>query len=191
MKLFFVCIQYILVSFRYNKLCFLNAAFRTANLEIPLYFLVVKTNVSYACVATIMMQYEDAASITEALEKLKEQLNDVTLKAFMLDMNQAEIEAVRKVFPGTSSRPSCTLISTRGPYSHTGHVQTCSIFLIMHLGLYSRVYGRVLQGMGAGRLHCRGLYSWVTVVQPPPPRSCGQTDTCENITFPHASECTQ
>ena len=84
-------------------MCFLNAAFRTADLEIPLYFLVVKTNVSYACVATFMVQFEDAASITEALEKIKEHLDDVTPKAFMLDVNQAEVEAVRKVFPGRCS----------------------------------------------------------------------------------------
>ena len=50
-----------------------------------------------------MVQFEDAASITEALEKIKEHLNDVTLKAFMLDVNQAEVEAVRKVFPGRCS----------------------------------------------------------------------------------------
>ena len=50
-----------------------------------------------------MTQFEDAASIAEALEKIKEQLKGVTLKTFMLDMNQAEIEAVRKVFPGRCS----------------------------------------------------------------------------------------
>ena len=70
----------------------------------PLYFLVVKTNVSYACVASFIVQYDDQASITEALKAIKAELDkhEIKLKTFMLDTNEAEIEAVRTVFQGES-----------------------------------------------------------------------------------------
>ena len=79
---------------------FLRAASRQANLEIPLYFLLVKTNVSYACVATFMTQFEDATSVADALQKIKQRLGGVSLNSFMLDCHQGDIDAVKKVFPG-------------------------------------------------------------------------------------------
>ena len=89
-------------SCRYSNVCFLDAVHKTARLAFPLYFLVVKTNVSYASVASFVTQTEDSCSISEALQKIKAQLHahDIKLKTFMVDNNKAEMEALQTVFPG-------------------------------------------------------------------------------------------
>ena len=93
-------------------MCFLDAVYKTTGLEVPLYFLVVKTNVSYACIASFIVQYEDEASITEALKIIRTELDkhEINLKSFMVDTSEVEIEAVRKVFPGKSSEVRLTQI---------------------------------------------------------------------------------
>ena len=50
-----------------NEMIFLDATYRTTRYALPLFFLVVKTNVDYQIVATFVIESETTAYITEAL----------------------------------------------------------------------------------------------------------------------------
>ena len=49
----------------------LDATYRTAKYSLPLYFLVVQTNVNYQAAAVIVCQEETTEMITEALRQIK------------------------------------------------------------------------------------------------------------------------
>lgn len=80
----------------------MDATYKTCKLALPLFLLVVKTNVGFQCVATFVVQVEDIVSLKEALQKLKEYLveHDVRIGSFMVDCSSAEIGALWEVFPG-------------------------------------------------------------------------------------------
>ena len=80
----------------------LDATYKTCRLNLPLFFLVVKTNVGYCCVGSFIVQNEDAASITEALHKVRQiiEKDGIAIKAFMIDKSAAEMKALKQVFPG-------------------------------------------------------------------------------------------
>lgn len=86
---------------RYNNLVLMDATYRTCRLALPLFLLVVKTNVAYMPVATFITQTEDAASLMEALSILKNewQKHDIQVKNFMIDCSPTEIHAIKEVFP--------------------------------------------------------------------------------------------
>ena len=88
--------------FRYNSIVLLDATYKTSRLNLPLFFMVVKTNVGYMCVCSFITQHEDAQSIAEALHMIKEVIakDGHTFKAFMVDKSQAEMKALQLVFPG-------------------------------------------------------------------------------------------
>ena len=52
---------------RYPNLVLMDATYKTCKLALPLFFLVVRTNVGYSVVAEFIIQHEDTTSITEAL----------------------------------------------------------------------------------------------------------------------------
>ena len=52
-------------------LVLLDATYRTAKYSLPLYFLVVQTNVNYQAAAVIVCQEETTEMITEALRQIK------------------------------------------------------------------------------------------------------------------------
>ena len=54
-----------------TALILLDATYRTTKYSLPLYFLVVQTNVNYQVVAVIMCQEETTEMITEALKRIK------------------------------------------------------------------------------------------------------------------------
>ena len=79
----------------------MDTTFKTCKLSLPLFFLVVRTNVGYAVIAEFIVQHEDMTSITEALSILckswdKEGTN---IRNFMIDCQQSEENAIRVVFP--------------------------------------------------------------------------------------------
>ena len=51
-----------------NEISLLDATYKTMRYELPLFFLVVKTNVNYMVVGSFIIQRETTASIQEALE---------------------------------------------------------------------------------------------------------------------------
>ena len=68
--------------------------------SIPLFFLCVKTNVSYTVVAEFIKQSETSEHILEALSMLKS-WNPSWPEHFMMDYSDAEMAAVRSLFPST------------------------------------------------------------------------------------------
>ena len=85
---------------RYKELICLDATYRTTKYTIPLFFLVVKTNVDYQIVATFVTANETKESIKEALEILKSWNPEFKPVFFMTDCCYEEILALEEVFPG-------------------------------------------------------------------------------------------
>jgi hypothetical protein len=85
---------------KYGELCLLDATYKTTHYAVPLFFLCVRTNVDYVVVATFITQYEDRASITEALKVVAGWNSEWTPQSFMVDFCDAEINSLEKVFPG-------------------------------------------------------------------------------------------
>lgn len=84
-----------------NELCLLDATYRTTKYSLPLYFLVVKTNVEYKVVASFVTQSETTDAIKEALSVVMGWNPDWAPKHFMVDYAEEEISAVEDLFPGT------------------------------------------------------------------------------------------
>ena len=83
-----------------GDLCLLDATYKTCRYAVPLFFLCVRTNVDYTVVATFVTQYEDSASIREALEVISSWNTTWSPKSCMVDFCEAEINALESVFPG-------------------------------------------------------------------------------------------
>ena len=80
----------------------MDATYKTCKVALPLFFLVVKTNIGYQVVATFIVQTEDMKSISEALKMIKGHIESkgVHVGSFMVDCSAAEIGAIREVYPG-------------------------------------------------------------------------------------------
>lgn len=76
----------------------MDVTYKTTKYALPLYFIVVKTNVNYIVVALFIIQNEDSNSITEALKILKVWNSNWTPQHWMTDFCQAEINAIHDVF---------------------------------------------------------------------------------------------
>ena len=95
-----------MISFlRYSKLVLMDATYRTCKVALPLFFLVVKTNIGYQCVGSFIIHTEDQKSIAEALRVIRDYLigKGVQMQSFMVDCSPAEIGAIREVYPGEST----------------------------------------------------------------------------------------
>ena len=79
----------------------MDATYKTCKLSLPLFFLVVRTNVGYSVVAEFVVQHEDTTSISEALSILKANWDKegIAVGNFMIDCLQSEENAIRGVFP--------------------------------------------------------------------------------------------
>jgi hypothetical protein len=85
---------------KYGFLCLLDATYRTTRYALPLFFLCVRTNVDYIVVGTFITQFEDAASIGEALLMIRSWNADWSPTSFMVDCCDAELKALDTVFAG-------------------------------------------------------------------------------------------
>ena len=79
----------------------MDATYKTCKLALPLFFLVVRTNVGYSVVAEFIIQHEDTTSITEALTILRKRWDecDIEVGNFMIDCQQSEENTIHAVFP--------------------------------------------------------------------------------------------
>ena len=79
----------------------MDATYKTCKSALPLFFLVMKTNVGYSVIAEFIIQHEDMTSIAEALDILKERRDKEGIKVgnFMIDCQQLEENAIRGAFP--------------------------------------------------------------------------------------------
>jgi hypothetical protein len=78
-----------------NELCLLDATYKTTKYCLPLYFLVVKTNIEYKVVAAFITQ-----SIKEALCVIMKWNPIWKPRHFMVDYALEEISSVEQLFPG-------------------------------------------------------------------------------------------
>lgn len=79
---------------------FLDATYKTCKYALPLFFLVVRTNVNYQVVGVIIVQHETKSMIKEALSVIKQWNPDVNPKYGMVDFSEEEIYALEETFPG-------------------------------------------------------------------------------------------
>lgn len=83
-----------------NEITLLDATYKTMRYELPLFFIVVKTNVNYLVVGSFIIQRETTASIEEALGILKCWNHSWEPKYFMTDFCHEEINAIENTFTG-------------------------------------------------------------------------------------------
>ena len=86
---------------KYDEILLLDATYRTTRYSLPLFFLVVKTNVDYQIVATFVTANETKDAIKEALSILKSWNPDANPLFFMTDYCNEEIQALEEIFEGT------------------------------------------------------------------------------------------
>ena len=86
---------------KYGKqMVLLDATYRTCRYALPLFFLVVRTNVNYQVAAVFVTQQETASDIAEALDIIKTWSPDVSPKYAMVDFSEEEISALETTFQG-------------------------------------------------------------------------------------------
>ena len=83
-----------------NEMCLLDATYKTTRYALPLFFLVVKTNVDYLVVAAFLIEGETRENITAALTKIKEWNSDFNPFYAMVDCCAEEINALETLYPG-------------------------------------------------------------------------------------------
>lgn len=81
-----------------NTVTLLDATYRTTKYSLPLFMVVVRTNVEYIPVAEFVTEDETSESIKEALHILKSWNPDWCPGHIMLDYSEAEINAVKAEF---------------------------------------------------------------------------------------------
>lgn len=83
-----------------NEITLLDATYKTMRYELPLFFLVVKTNVNYIVVGSFITQNETTASIEEALGIFRDWNVQWKPQFFMTDFCHEEINAIENTFTG-------------------------------------------------------------------------------------------
>ena len=76
----------------------LDATYKTTKYALPLFFLVIQTNVNFQVAAVIVLQEESTAMITKALDIIKKWNPDVLPKYAFVDFDEREITALEVVY---------------------------------------------------------------------------------------------
>ena len=84
-----------------NTVTLMDATYKTTEYGIPLFFVCVKTNVSYSVVAEFIIQLETAEYINEALSILESWNSTWEPQFYLTDYSDAEIATITKAFPNT------------------------------------------------------------------------------------------
>ena len=82
-----------------NTICLLDATYKTTKYALPLFMLVVKTNVDYIPIAEFVTEDEVSDTISEALNVIKNWNPDWNPSYFMSDFCEAQIRALETTFP--------------------------------------------------------------------------------------------
>ncbi|PJE77343.1 hypothetical protein CI610_03739 [invertebrate metagenome] len=86
---------------RYGKeVVFLDATYRTTKYTLPLFFLCVQTSSGYCVVGSFITEREDAASVAEALQVIRDNNPTWYPGSFMVDASEVEATAINSAFPG-------------------------------------------------------------------------------------------
>ena len=83
-----------------NEITLLDTTYKTMGYDLPLFFLVVKTNVNYVVVGSFIIQKETTAAIEEALKVFHDWNASWKPQYFMTDFCHEEINAIENTFPG-------------------------------------------------------------------------------------------
>lgn len=89
-----------LMSHYGNEITLLDATYKTMRYELPLFFLVVKTNVNFVVVGSFIIHNETTASIEEALNIFRTWNPTWSPQFFMTDFCHEEINAIESTFEG-------------------------------------------------------------------------------------------
>ena len=87
---------------KYGELVLIDATYKTTKYALPLFLLVVRSNVSYVPVAEFFVESENINNIKEALEVVKSWNKDWNPRYFMLDYSEQEYQALQQIFPDSS-----------------------------------------------------------------------------------------
>ena len=82
-----------------NQLVLLDATYKTTKHALPLFFLVVKTNVNFQVCTVFIIQEESTDMILKALNTVKKWNPKVTPKYVFVDFDEREITALKSVYP--------------------------------------------------------------------------------------------
>ena len=90
------------VQKHYNGMLLLDATHKVARYDLPLYFIAMNTNSQYLLVAFFVIERETEECIREALYVLKRRWEAAGVKVpcWMVDMDNAQNNALDEVFPG-------------------------------------------------------------------------------------------
>ncbi len=87
----------------FGEMVLLDATYKTSKYSLPLFLVVVRTNIGYVPVAEFIVETETQLSIAEALSMIKswmiESGHDWMPKHFMVDYSDVEYQAIHSVFP--------------------------------------------------------------------------------------------
>ena len=82
-----------------NEKCLLDATYKTTRYALPLFFLVVKTNVDYQVVAAFLIEGETTENIIPALAIIKGWNPDFNRLYAMVDCGTEEINGLEALYP--------------------------------------------------------------------------------------------
>jgi len=77
-----------------NSIVLMDATYKTTKYELPLFFIIVKTDVRYSIMADFVVQAETIKQISEVLQILQNWNLDWKPPCFMTDYSDAEIGAI-------------------------------------------------------------------------------------------------
>ena len=83
-----------------NEMILLDTTYKTTRYALPLFFMVVKTNVDYQIVASFAAENETQGAITEALEVIKSWNSQFSPKFGLTDYCNEEEKSLESTFPG-------------------------------------------------------------------------------------------
>ena len=83
-----------------NEICLLDATYKTTRYALPLFFMVVKTNVDYEVVGAFVCDGKGTETIMSALKILKSCNPDWSPLYSMVDCCSEEINVIEALFPG-------------------------------------------------------------------------------------------
>ena len=86
---------------KYGDLVLIDAARKTTKYALPIFLLVVRTNVAYIPVAEFVAEAENIENIAKALEIIKSWNDRWEPKYFVLDYSEQTYQALQQVFPSS------------------------------------------------------------------------------------------
>ena len=82
-----------------NELVFIDATYKTTKYTLPLFFLVIKTNVNYQVYAVIVLQEESTEMIIRALNTIEMWNPEIFPKYALVDFDEREIVSLESIYP--------------------------------------------------------------------------------------------